>query len=157
MGREKSMKSLRFLFLLFIVVSYSYTTNHRPITFIIDNKTDKAVELILEYKIDQYYQHPKKSDTPFAPHYIQVHYIPTIQAGKQVTFLPDMNECLPAFCFLDSNLKKQGFSTLYKVIYGNVTIQDYNYSFDFKETVSDNSIIRIELQTKNQIALSITS
>jgi hypothetical protein len=151
------MKSLRFLFLLLIYVSYSYTTNHRPITFIINNNTDKTLELILEYKIDQYYQHPTKVETPFTPYYMQVHYIPTIQPGKQVTIADSMRNCLPSFCSLDGSLKKYGFVHAYKMINANVAVQDYNYSFDFKEAVTDNNAITINLHPYKKATLLVTS
>lgn len=151
------MKNLNVLFLLLISVSYSYTTNDRPITFIINNNTDKTLELILEYKIDQYYQHLTKAETPFTPYYMQVHYIPTIQPGKQVTIADAMGKCLPSFCFLDGSLKKYGFVHAYKMINANVAVQDYNYSFDFKETVTDSNVININLHPHKKATLLVTS
>jgi len=156
MGEKKRMKNLKVLFLLLIPISYSYTTNDRPITFIINNQTDRALELILEYKIDQYYQHPKKLATPFTPYYTQIHYIPTIKPGKQLEIADFMRNCLPGFCFIDNNFKKYGFSDAYKMINANIAVQDYKYSFDFKGTVSNNSVITINLHPDKQATFLVT-
>jgi hypothetical protein len=114
----------------------------------------------LEYRLDQYYIHSDRSETPLVPNNSNYHYIHTLAAGEQKEMqIFAFHPCAKPFCFLHENLSLHGFTHGYKILHGNITIHNNEintkYSHDFSKALFDTGTLTLSIN-KEGVSLSAT-
>jgi hypothetical protein len=99
----------RFLFQSLLFVSLFFVLSIDSLHITINNKTKTNQTINLEYRLDQFYNHPHKPQKAFVPLSTN-HYSQNIAPSKTILFtLFHPQTCTHHCCSLDTNLKNDEF------------------------------------------------
>jgi|GEM_PF-4716179 len=154
------MKKLIVSCLFFLTLSTVQGFNSYPLTVILHNTSGTALVVSIEYRLDQYYTHSNRSNTPLVPNNSNYHYSHKLSADeKKEMQIFAFHPCAKPFCFLHENLSLDGFTHGYKMLRGSVTIRDNTLlkerSYDFSKALFDDGTLTLGVTTEG-ISLSAT-
>ena len=120
-----------------------------PLTIIVHNNEEQTLTLSIEYRIDQYYAHSARKDTPLVPNINQYHHMQKFSPHeKKELKVFAFSPCAKPYCPLHNQLGAYGFTPHYKTVRGSITIHEHNHSYDFSQSLFDGGTITITLNPK---------
>ena len=148
-------KSLVSILYLIMVHSLSGVSSY-PLTIIVHNNEKKPLTLSVEYRLDQYYKHTARKETPLVPNSTHYHYMQKFLPNQQKQLkVFAFHPCAKPYCPLHNSLSTNGFTPGYKTVQGSITVHEHNHSYAFSQSLFDGGTITITVNPET-IAISTT-
>jgi len=136
--------------IFFVVFLYIHTVSafmHYPCTVIIENSTQKSLNICLEYRLDQMYINNEHTELPYVPNNKRYHFLNELAPGsKAVVPILAFTPCAEQFCYLDAKLKSIGFLQVHKRIEGSITLQNQNFSYSFTHSIKEGKTLTLQIE-----------